>query len=42
MARHVGCGGNVGCYHDGYHFVLFCEKCNIELDEAHVKEEGVE
>jgi hypothetical protein len=39
MSIHLNCGGNVSSYHDGYFHVLYCERCNIELDEADIKEE---
>jgi hypothetical protein len=39
MSVHLNCGGLVSSYHDGYTHVLYCERCNTELDEADVKEE---
>jgi hypothetical protein len=42
MSVHLNCGGFVSCYHDGYTRVLYCERCNMELDEADIKEEEYE
>lgn len=38
MTTHTDCKGNIKQYFDGYHYTLYCDKCNIEVDENDIED----